>query len=164
MARGAWLAPTLLKIPALHLKCVKATVISFGYPIGALTLAIAAVCFSPPSMLTRTDMSQVERALSLYEVMGNDTRNESEASSSKKSSNYRFDNKPWGIVTSNYAESTSHLSKNRWVQIVQGAAEYFGENMASSTSKLLSPAFGDEVDAHRSIAVRSDDDDEEGHL
>ena len=44
---------------------------------------------------------------------------------------------------------------------MQGAAEYFGENMTSSTSKLLGPAFGDEVDAHRSIAVGSDD--EEGH-
>ena len=47
---------------------------------------------------------------------------------------------------------------------MQGAAECFGENMASSTSKLLGPAFGDEVDACRSIAVGSDDDDEEGHL
>ena len=108
-------------------------------------------------------MLQLERALSLYEVTGNDIRNEPEASSSKKSSNYSFDNKPWGIVMSNYAESTSHLSKNRWAQIVQGVAEYFGENMASSTSKLLGPAFEDEVNSHRSIAVGSDDD-EEGHL
>ena len=46
---------------------------------------------------------------------------------------------------------------------MQGAAEYFGENMTSSTSKLLGPAFGDEVDACRSIAVGSDDDEEEGH-
>ena len=66
-------------------------------------------------------------------------------------------------VTSNYAESTSHLSENRWVQIVQGAAEYFGDNMTGSTSKLLGPAFGDEVDPCRSIAVGSDDDEEEGH-
>ena len=47
---------------------------------------------------------------------------------------------------------------------MQGAAEYSGENMTSSTSKLLGPAFGDEVDAHRSIVVGSDDDKEESHL
>ena len=45
---------------------------------------------------------------------------------------------------------------------MQGAAEYFGENMAVSASKLLGPAFGDEVDACRSIGVGSDDG-EEGH-
>ena len=123
MAGGAWLTPTLLKILALHLKHVKATIVSFGYPVGALALSTAAVVLSPPSTLTRNDMmSQLERTLSLYEAMGNDIRNEPEASGSKKSSNYRFDNKPWGIVTSNYAESTSHLSANRWAQIVQGAA------------------------------------------
>ena len=108
-------------------------------------------------------MLQLERALSLYKVMGNDIRNEPEASGSKKSSNYTFDNKPWGIVMFNYAESTSHLSANRWARIVQGATEYFGENMTGSTSKLLGPAFGDEFDACRSIAVGSDDDEEEGH-
>jgi hypothetical protein len=44
---------------------------------------------------------------------------------------------------------------------VQGAAEYFGENMASSTSEFSGPAFGDdEVDARGSIAVGSDDDEE----
>ena len=95
MAGEAWLALTFLKILALHLKCVKATVVSFGYPVGALTLSTAAVGLSPPSTLTRNDMMlQLERALSLYKAMGNDIRNEPEASSSKKSSNYRFDNKP----------------------------------------------------------------------
>ena len=43
---------------------------------------------------------------------------------------------------------------------MQGVVEYFGENMAGSTSKLLGPAFGDEVDACRSIAVGFDDDEE----
>ena len=127
---------------------MKAAVVSFGYPIGALALATAAVHLSPPSMLTRNNiMLQLVRALSLYEAMGNDIRDEPEASGSKKSSNYRFDNKPCGIVTSNYTESTSRLSENRWEQIVQGVAQYFGQNMASSTSKLLGPAFRDEVDA-----------------
>ena len=56
MAGGAWLAPTLLKILALHLKHVKATVVSFGYPVGALALSTAVVGLSPPSTLTRNDM------------------------------------------------------------------------------------------------------------
>ena len=90
--------------------------LSFGYPLGALALSTAVVGLLPPSTLTRNDMmSQLERALSLYEMAGNDIRNEPEARGSKKSSNYRFDNKPWGIVTSNYAESTYYLSENRWV-------------------------------------------------
>ena len=59
------------------MKCVKATVVSFGYPVGALALSTAVVNLSPPSTLTRNDMMlQLERALSLYEVMGNDIRNE----------------------------------------------------------------------------------------
>ena len=95
MARGAWLAPTLLKILALHLKRVKATVVSFGYPVGALVLSTAVVGLSPPSTLTRNDMmSQLERAFSLYKATGHDIKNEPEASGSKNSSNYRIDNKP----------------------------------------------------------------------
>ncbi|KAF8316240.1 hypothetical protein F5887DRAFT_1089139 [Amanita rubescens] len=139
---GAWLAPLLLKVFAFHLKRVKDAVVSFGYPIGALALATAAL----------------ERALSLYEVTGSDIREDREPNGSKKSSSYGFDNKPWGSVTSNYAESTSRLSENRWTRIVEGAVEYFGENVASSN--FLGPAFGDEVDARGSIAIASDDDEE----